>query len=50
MSDKDLHRLASLADRVAEGADGVGLLIGLAVLIILVLVILMLMNKRVVVR
>ncbi len=50
MSDKDLHRLASLTDRVAEGADGVGLLIGLAVLIILVLVILMLMNKRVVVR
>jgi hypothetical protein len=50
MSDKDLHRLASLTDRMAEGADGVGLLIGLAVLIILVLVILMLMNKRVVVR
>ena len=51
MSDSDLHRLASLADRVAAGADGgVGWLIGLAVLIILVLVILMLMNKRVVVR
>jgi hypothetical protein len=50
MSDKDLHRLASLTDRAAEGADGVGLLIGLAVLVILVLVILMLMNKRVVVR
>src|SRR5512143_369717 len=51
MSDSDLHRLASLADRVAAGADGgVGWLIGLAVLIILILVILMLMNKRVVVR
>lgn len=50
MSDKDLHRLASLTDRVAEGADGLGLVIGLAVLVILVLVILMLMNKRVVVR
>ena len=50
MSDKDLHRLASLTDRVAEGADGLGLVIGLAVLIILILVILMLMNKRVVVR
>ena len=50
MSGKDLHRLASLTDRAAEGADGVGLLIGLAVLVILVLVILMLMNKRVVVR
>jgi hypothetical protein len=51
MSDSDLHRLATLADRVAAGADGgVGWLIGLAVLVILVLVILMLMNKRVVVR
>ena len=50
MSDRDLHRLASLTDRVAAGADGVGLAIGLAVLVILVLVILMLMNKRVVVR
>ena len=51
MSDSDLHRLASLADRVAAGSDsGVGFLIGLAVLVILVLVILMIMNKRVVVR
>ena len=51
MSDSDLHRLATLADRVAAGADGgVGWLIGLAVLVILVLVILMLMNKRVVIR
>lgn len=51
MSDSDLHRLATLADRVAAGADGgVGWLIGLAVLVILILVILMLMNKRVVVH
>jgi hypothetical protein len=51
MSDSDLHRLASLSDRAAAGADsGVDLLIGLAVLAVLVLVILMLMNKRVVVR
>ena len=51
MSDSDLHRLATLADRAAAGADGgVGWLIGVAVLIILILVILMLMNKRVVVR
>lgn len=51
MSDSDLHRLASLTDRVAAGTDsGVGVLIGLAVLVILVLVILMIMNKRVVVR
>lgn len=51
MSDSDLHRLATLADRVAAGADGgVGWLIGLAVLVILILVILMLMNKRVVIQ
>jgi hypothetical protein len=50
MSDSELHRLASLTDRVAAGTDAVGLLIGVAVLVILVLVILMLMNKRVVVR
>ncbi|HZW37196.1 MAG: PA2779 family protein [Deltaproteobacteria bacterium] len=50
MDERDLHRLASLTDRVAAGADGVGLAIGLAVLVILILVILMLMNKRVVVR
>jgi len=51
MSDSDLHRIASLTDRVAAGADGgVDFLIGLAVLVILIIVILMLMNKRVVVR
>ena len=51
MSGKDLHRLASLTDRVAEGADdALGILIGLAILVILVIVIMKLMNKRVVVR
>ncbi len=51
MSDGDLHRLASLTDRVAAGADSaVGLLIGVAVLIILIIVILKLMNKEIVVR
>jgi hypothetical protein len=51
MSDSDLHRLATLTDRVAAGADGaVGWLIGVAVLVILVLVIVMLMNKQVIVR
>ncbi len=51
MSDRDLHRLAALSDRVAAGADsGVGFAIGVAILVILVLVILMLMNKRVVIR
>ena len=51
MSARDLHRLASLTDRAAAGADdGLGLLIGLAILIILIIVILKLANKEVVVR
>jgi hypothetical protein len=51
MSAQDLHRLASLTDRVAAGTDsGIGILIGIAVLIILIIVILKLMNKEVVVR
>src|SRR3990172_90691 len=51
MSAQDLHRLASLTDRVAAGTDsGIGLLIGLAILIILIIVIFKLMNKEIVVR
>src|SRR5512143_3001089 len=51
MSARDLHRLASLTDRAAAGADdGLGLLIGLAILVILIIVILKLSHKEVVVR
>lgn len=51
MSDTDLHRLASLTDRVAAGADsGVEFLIGVAVLIILIIVIFKLMHKQVIIR
>jgi Family of unknown function (DUF6627) len=51
MSAQDLHRLASLTDRAAAGADdGLGFLIGLAILVILVIVILKLMHKEVIVR
>ncbi|MGE5190583.1 MAG: PA2779 family protein [Gemmatimonadota bacterium] len=51
MSDGDLHRLASLADRAGEGADdALGFLIGVAILVILVIVILKLVNKEVIVR
>jgi len=46
-----LHRLASLTDRVAAGADdALGFLIGVAILIILIIVIMKLMNKEIVVR
>ena len=51
MSPRDLHRLASLTDRAAAGADdGIGLLIGIAVLVILILVILKLSHKEVIIR
>lgn len=51
MSAQDLHRLASMTDRAAAGTDsGVGILIGLAILIILIIVIFKLMNKEIVVR
>lgn len=51
MDDRELHRLASLTDKAAEGTDsGLGLLIGLAVLIILVIVILKLSNKQIIIR
>lgn len=51
MSDRDLHRLASLTDRAAAGADdALGVLIGVAILIILIIIILKLMNKEIIVR
>ncbi len=51
MSDSDVHRLASLADRAAAGADdALGFLIGAAILIILIIVIVKLMNKEIVIR
>jgi len=51
MSNQDVHRLAALTDRAAEGTDsGLGILIGLAVLVLLVVLILKLMNKEVIVR
>jgi hypothetical protein len=51
MGPEDLHRLASLTDRAAAGADsGIGILIGIAVLIILVILIIKLMNKEVIIR
>lgn len=51
MSDQDVHRLAALTDRAAEGTDsGLGFLIGLAVLVLLIVLILKLTNKEVIVR
>jgi hypothetical protein len=51
MSEQDLHRLASLTDRAAAGSDSaIGVLIGLAILVILIIVIFKLMNKEIVIR
>lgn len=51
MSDRDIHRLASLTDRAAEGTDSaLGFLIGVAILLILIIVIVKLMNKEIVIR
>ncbi len=51
MSDTELHRLASLGDRLAAGADdALGVLILIAILVILVIVIMKLLNKEVVIR
>ena len=53
MGAQDLHRLASLTDRAAAGADGgdvLGALILIAILVILIIVIMKLMNKEIVVR
>jgi len=51
MSDRELHRLASLTDKTAEGTDsGLGVLIALAVLVLLIIVILKLSNKQVIIR
>ena len=51
MSAQDLHRLASLTDRAAAGTDSaLGILIGLAILVILIIVIFKLMNKEVIIR
>ena len=50
MSAQDLHRLASLTERAAVGADGSVGLIGLLVVIILIIVIFRMMNRSVVIR
>jgi hypothetical protein len=49
MSSGELHRLASLTDRVAAGADGEWI-IALLIIIILIIVIIKLMGKEVVIR
>lgn len=50
MSDADLHQLATAANGLPSGGDGLGTLIAILVIVILVIVIVKLMNKEIVVR
>src|SRR5512134_2559686 len=51
MSSQELHRLASLTERVAAGADdALGIIIAILIIVILVIVILKLTHKEVVIR
>ncbi len=51
MSPQELHRLASLTDRAAEGADSaLGIAIGLAILVLIIVVIFKVMDKEIIIR
>jgi hypothetical protein len=51
MNPQELHGLAALTDRTAEGADGgIGFLIAVAVLVILIIVIIKLLDKEIIIR
>jgi hypothetical protein len=47
---KDLHTLASLVRSGPAGGDGLGIVIGIAVLAILVIIILKLLNKEIIIK
>lgn len=52
MSDRDIHRLAALEDRIAAGSGGdvFGFVIGIAILAILVALIFKLLDKEIIIR
>jgi hypothetical protein len=50
MSDQDVHHLASATKGLPTGGDAVGVLIGIAILVLLIIIILKLLNKDVVVK
>lgn len=49
MSDQQLHQVAQQIDELKVGADGIGAVIGLLVIVILVILILQLLGHRVVI-
>lgn len=50
MNDAQIHQLASVADTLAEGGDGLGVVVTVLVIILLVIVILKLTDKQIVIK
>lgn len=50
LSDEQLHQLASVSDGLAEGGDGLGVVVTLLVIVLLVVLILKVADREVVVR
>lgn len=50
MTDAQIHQLASAADTLAEGGDGLGVIVTVLVIILLVIVILKLSDKQIIVK
>ena len=50
MTDAQLHQLASVSDTLAEGGDGLGVVVTLLVIVLLVIVILKLSDKQIVIK
>lgn len=50
MTDAQLHQLASVSDTLAEGGDGLGIVVTVLVIILLVIVILKLTDKQIIIR
>ncbi|NJC88763.1 MAG: hypothetical protein FIB02_09620 [Desulfuromonas sp.] len=50
LNDAQLHQLASAADTLAEGGDGLGVIVTVLVIVLLVIVILKLTDKQVIIK
>ena len=50
LSDTQLHQLASVADDLAAGSDGLGIVVTVLVIVLLVILILKLSDKEIIVR
>lgn len=50
LSDAQLHQLASAADTLAEGGDGLGVVVTVLVIVLLVIVILKLTDKQIIIK